>query len=271
MEKLANDEKDNNEVGYYSKVKADIQKAIEPQKDRLLARIVEEIQEKFIENFTVAGSQADPHVLMIDKRKNDVLQRLAQYASRFVEKPSNYKDNLKNLVPSYDSAGKSREKIVQDYNLYRDIAKEMYDYGSYVYRELCEELTRSRIGQYNSRNGEHARRRTKSDIDKIIKRTRTFERRPKATRAITKLYGRQALEKLNIPKHPHEKQNSRDVSAFSFGENPLSEQALKAKAEFETPLDNLQKVSRNKLRRVRAKHSGLWQKDWRAGAFRPPP
>ena len=69
MEKLANDEKDNNEVGYYSKVKADIQKAIEPQKDRLLARIVEEIQEKFIENFTVAGSQADPHVLMIDKRK----------------------------------------------------------------------------------------------------------------------------------------------------------------------------------------------------------
>ena len=157
---------------------------------------------------------------------------------------------MKNLVPSYDSAGKSREKIVQDYNLYRDIAKEMYDYGSYVYRELCEELTRSRIGQYNSRNGEYARRRTKSDIDKIIKRTRAFERRPKATRAITELYGRQALEKLNIPKHPHEKQNSRDVSAFSFGENPLSEQALKAKAEFETPLDNLQKVSRNKLCRV---------------------
>ena len=55
---------------------------------------------------------------------------------------------------------------------------------------------------------------------------------------------------MRIPKHPHEEQNSRDVSAFSFCENPLSGQALKAKAEFETPLDNLQEVSRNKLRRV---------------------
>ena len=59
---------------------------------------------------------------------------------------------------------------------------------------------------------------------------------------------KEQFDKL-IDKHSKEKQ-SRDVSAFSFGENPLSEQALKAKAEFETPLDNLQKVSRNKLRMV---------------------
>ena len=64
------------------------------------------------------------------------------------------------------------------------------------------------------------------------------------------MYGRQALEKLNIPKHPHEEQNSRDVSAFSFAGNPLSEEALKAKAEFETPLDKLEKVSRERLRKV---------------------
>ena len=52
-----------------------------------------------------------------------------------------------------------------------------------------------------------------------------------------------------IDKHSKEKQ-SRDVSAFSFAGNPLSEEALKAKAEFETPLDKLEKVSRERLRKV---------------------
>ena len=46
------------------------------------------------------------------------------------------------------------------------------------------------------------------------------------------------------------KKQSRDVSAFSFAGNPLSEEALKAKAEFETPLDKLEKVSRERLRKV---------------------
>ena len=46
------------------------------------------------------------------------------------------------------------------------------------------------------------------------------------------------------------KKHSRDVSAFSFAGNPLSEEALKAKAEFETPLDKLEKVSRERLRKV---------------------
>ena len=52
-----------------------------------------------------------------------------------------------------------------------------------------------------------------------------------------------------IEQHSKEKQ-SRDVSAFSFAGNPLSEEALKAKAEFETPLDELEKVSRERLRKV---------------------
>ena len=59
---------------------------------------------------------------------------------------------------------------------------------------------------------------------------------------------KEQFDKL-IDKHSKEKQ-SRDVSAFSFGENPLSEQALKAKAEFETPLDKLEKVSREKLHKT---------------------
>lgn len=37
-----------------------------------------------------------------------------------------------------------------------------------------------------------------------------------------------------LSEHSNENQNSRDVSAFSFAGNPLSEEALKAKAEFET-------------------------------------
>lgn len=174
------------------------------------------------------------------------------YANKFVEKPSNYKEALKRFIPAQVLDKLSREKLIYDYNLYRNVAREMYEYGSYVYGELCEELARGGTGLYNRRNREDVRggNVTRHELERIIAETRIFRLNPEKIKYITELFGKQALEKLKIPKHPHENQNSRDVSAFSFAGNPLSEQALKAKAEFETPLDKLEKVSRERLHKT---------------------
>lgn len=97
--------------------------------------------------------------------------------------------------------------------------------------------------------GQPDRTGTRADIDRGALEDRFYTGGAEAEK-IKAFFREQELLARNIPKHPHEKQNSRDVSAFSFAGNPLSEQALKAKAEFETPLDKLEKVSRERLHKT---------------------
>ena len=241
LEELAKNEKDNNEVGYYSKVKAEIDEAVERRSIPLCDRIVSYVQGEFEKNFTAIDSKIDPYILKKDKRRVNVVKNLAQYASRFVAKPSNYKEALHTLIPSYKIEHKTKNELIKAYNRYKAVAEGMLDYGNYVYGEMCERLVRW--------SGQPNRASTKADIDREAVENRYYTGGTEIKK-IKAFFREQELLARNIPKHPHENQNSRDVSAFSFAGNPLSEEALKAKAEFETPLDKLEKVSRERLRKV---------------------
>ena len=223
--------------------KAIVDEAVEKRTNALLDRVVKSVSEKFSENFTAEDAKLGVSVLVEDKgRKAIVLNDLMVNASRYVSHPSNYREVLHRLMPRFSTDNKTREELVEAYNKYKKIAEEMLEYGSYTYSELCRRL--------HDRAGRYAESSTRTGIDRGAAENRAFKRSPERIKTIIDFFKEQETQKLRIPKHPHEEQNSRDVSAFSFAGNPLSEEALKAKAEFETPLDKLEKVSRERLRKV---------------------
>ena len=122
LEKLAKAEKDRNEYGYYSKAKARLDEAVEKRSIPLCDRIVNCVQGEFRKYSTISDSGIDPHVLMADERRTKVVKNLAEYASRFVDKPSNCKDSLNTLVRSYDTTGDTKEWLIRAYNRYKAVA-----------------------------------------------------------------------------------------------------------------------------------------------------
>lgn len=223
--------------------KAIVDKAVERRTNALLDRVVDSVSEKFFENFTADDAKLGVSVLVEDTgRKSKVLHDLMVNANQYVSHPSNYREVLHNILPKFSVNNKTREELVEAYNTFKKIAEEMLEYGSYTYSELCRRLSDGA--------GRNVGPSTRTGIDKGAAANRAFQRSPEKIKAITELFKKQETKNLKIPKHPHENQNSRDVSAFSFAGNPLSEEALKAKAEFETPLDELEKVSRERLRKV---------------------
>lgn len=229
----------DNDIEDYSKLsdedKAVVDRAVENRANALFDSIVRYIQAGFDENFSEADSKLGKNALLQDGRRNEVLKNLLQYANRYVEKPSNYRDVLNNLAPRFTTDGKSKDEIVRMYNLYRDVAKEMVNYGQYVYSELCERLA--------GRTGQHYRDDRWLDIIQSTNESRQLNRTEEATRAITELIRGQETRRFNTEKHSEK--NSR--SAFSFA-NPDTAEELKSVGDIDTPLDRLPKLPASKLR-----------------------
>ena len=214
--------------------KSIVDKAVQERANALFNRIVSYVQSGFDDNFSEADSKLSKNALLQDGRRNNVLEHLLQYANRYAEKPSNYKDVLNNLIPGFKTAGKSKEELVKAYNLYRDVAREMLNYGQYVYSELCERLA--------GRTGQSYRASTWTDIDRSASESRQFDRTEDATKAIVELLRGQETIRFNTE---HSEKNSR--SAFSFA-NPDTAEELKSTGNIDTPLDRLPKLPASKLR-----------------------
>lgn len=185
LKKFAKAEKDKKEYGYCSKPKARLDEVVEKRSSALLDRIVRYVQ---------------------------AVAFFADYSSAWGDKPSNYKHVLNTKVPWYDTNNKSEEDLIEAYNQYKAVAKWMLKYGYYIYGELCARLVRW--------DGRPDRVNTKVDINRSLQGRYCTEGKEPSP-AIIQLFREQETKKLRIPKHPQEEQNSRDVSAFSFGENPL--------------------------------------------------
>lgn len=214
--------------------KSIVDKAVQERANALFNRIVSYVQAGFDDNFSEADSKLSKNALLQDGRRKNVLEHLLQYANRYAEKPSNYKDVLNNLIPGFKTAGKSKEELVKAYNLYRDVAREMLNYGQYVYSELCERLA--------GRAGQSYRASTWTDIDRSASESRQFDRTEDATKAIVELLRGQETIRFNTE---HSEKNSR--SAFSFA-NPDTAEELKSTGNIDTPLDRLPKLPASKLR-----------------------
>lgn len=214
--------------------KSIVDKAVQERANALFNRIVSYVQSGFDDNFSEADSKLSKNALLQDGRRNNVLEHLLQYANRYAEKPSNYKDVLNNLIPGFKTAGKSKEELVKAYNLYRDVAREMLNYGQYVYSELCERLA--------GRAGQSYRASTWTDIDRSASESRQFDRTEDATKAIVELLRGQETIRFNTE---HSEKNSRN--AFSFA-NPDTAEELKSTGNIDTPLDRLPKLPASKLR-----------------------
>ena len=76
LEKLTQDEKNKKELCYYSKVKADIDKAIKPNISALLDNIIQDVSKNFLDLFNESNSPKDTHILLGDRRKGEVFAEM---------------------------------------------------------------------------------------------------------------------------------------------------------------------------------------------------
>lgn len=233
----------DNDIEDYNKLsdedKAVVDKEVDKRINATLSRIADYVQAGFDENFSADDGKLDIHELLQDSRKNEVLKNLLQYANRFAEKPSNYKEVLNTLVPSLNTEGRSKELLKKDYEEYRNTAKEMLNYGQYVYAGICR-----RHRQLYGGLREHGRQDVGAGIvGRGNSEAGRFDWTREQTQSLTEHFRKQEIKKINVKKHSEK--NSR--SAFSFA-NPDTAEELKSTGNIDTPLDRLPKLPASKLR-----------------------
>ena len=218
--------------------KAVVDEAVNNRINQLFSRVADYVQRGFDNAFSADDGKAGINKLLEDSRRNDVLKNLLQYANRFSTTPSNYKEVLNTLAPGLNTDGFTKEQLIERYNEYRDVAREMLNYGQYVYAELCERHRQHYAG-LRKHGGQNAGAGT---VRSRNEEARRFDWEREQAEVVTKLFRRQ--ETFNFNKK-HSEKNSR--SAFSFA-NPDTAEELKSTGDIDTPLDRLPKLSASKLR-----------------------
>lgn len=218
--------------------KAVVDEAVNDRINQLFSRVADYVQRGFDDAFSADDGKAGINKLLEDSRKNDVLKNLLQYANRFSATPSNYKEVLNTLAPGLNTDRFTKEQLVERYNEYRDVAREMLNYGQYVYAELCERHRQHYAGlrEHGGQNAGAGTVRSRNE------EARRFDWEREQAEVVTKLFRRQ--ETFNFNKK-HSEKNSR--SAFSFA-NPDTAEELKSTGNIDTPLDRLPKLPASKLR-----------------------
>lgn len=218
--------------------KAVVDEAVNNRINQLFSRVADYVQRGFDDAFSADDGKAGINKLLEDSRRNDVLKNLLQYANRFSTTPSNYKEVLNTLAPGLNTDGFTKEQLIERYNEYRDVAREMLNYGQYVYAELCERHRQHYAG-LRKHGGQNAGAGT---VRSRNEEARRFDWEREQAEVVTKLFRRQ--ETFNFNKK-HSEKNSR--SAFSFA-NPDTAEELKSTGYIDTPLDRLPKLPASKLR-----------------------
>ena len=218
--------------------KAVVDEAVNNRINQLFSRVADYVQRGFDDAFSADDGKAGINKLLEDSRRNDVLKNLLQYANRFSTTPSNYKEVLNTLAPGLNTDGFTKEQLIERYNEYRDVAREMLNYGQYVYAELCERHRQHYAG-LRKHGGQNAGAGT---VRSRNEEARRFDWEREQAEVVTKLFRRQ--ETFNFNKK-HSEKNSR--SAFSFA-NPDTAEELKSTGNIDTPLDRLPKLPASKLR-----------------------
>ena len=218
--------------------KAVVDEAVNDRINQLFSRVADYVQRGFDDAFSADDGKTGINKLLEDSRKNDVLKNLLQYANRFSATPSNYKEVLNTLAPGLNTDRFTKEQLVERYNEYRDVAREMLNYGQYVYAELCERHRQHYAGlrEHGGQNAGAGTVRSRNE------EARRFDWEREQAEVVTKLFRRQ--ETFNFNKK-HSEKNSR--SAFSFA-NPDTAEELKSTGNIDTPLDRLPKLPASKLR-----------------------
>ena len=218
--------------------KAVVDEAVNDRINQLFSRVVDYVQRGFDDAFSADDGKAGINKLLEDSRRNDVLKNLLQYANRFSATPSNYKEVLNTLAPGLNTDRFTKEQLVERYNEYRDVAREMLNYGQYVYAELCERHRQHYAGlrEHGGQNAGAGTVRSRNE------EARRFDWEREQAEVVTKLFRRQ--ETFNFNKK-HSEKNSRN--AFSFA-NPDTAEELKSTGDIDTPLDRLPKLPASKLR-----------------------
>lgn len=218
--------------------KAVVDEAVNDRINQLFSRVADYVQRGFDDAFSADDGKAGINKLLEDSRRNDVLRNLLQYANRFSATPSNYKEVLNTLAPGLNTDRFTKEQLVERYNEYRDVAREMLNYGQYVYAELCERHRQHYAGlrEHGGQNAGAGTVRSRNE------EARRFDWEREQAEVVTKLFRRQ--ETFNFNKK-HSEKNSR--SAFSFA-NPDTAEELKSTGNIDTPLDRLPKLPASKLR-----------------------
>lgn len=226
----------------YDKLKKEektvVDEVVNDRINQLFSRVVDYVQRGFDDAFSADDGKAGINKLLEDSRRNDVLKNLLQYANRFSATPSNYKEVLNTLAPGLNTDGFTKKQLVERYNEYRDVAREMLNYGQYVYAELCERHRQHYAGlrEHGGQNAGAGTVRSRNE------EARRFDWEREQAEVVTKLFRRQ--ETFNFNKK-HSEKNSR--SAFSFA-NPDTAEELKSTGNIDTPLDRLPKLPASKLR-----------------------
>lgn len=220
------------------KEKAVVDEAVNNRINQLFSRVAYYVQRGFDDVFSADDGKAGINKLLEDSRRNDVLKNLLQYANRFSATPSNYKEVLNTLAPGLNTDRFTKKQLVERYNEYRDVAREMLNYGQYVYAELCERHRQHYAGlrEHGGQNAGAGTVRSRNE------EARRFDWEREQAEVVTKLFRRQ--ETFNFNKK-HSEKNSR--SAFSFA-NPDTAEELKSTGNIDTPLDRLPKLPASKLR-----------------------
>ena len=218
--------------------KAVVDEAVNDRINQLFSRVADYVQRGFDDAFSADDGKAGINKLLEDSRRNDVLKNLLQYANRFSATPSNYKEVLNTLAPGLNTDRFTKEQLVERYNEYRDVAREMLNYGQYVYAELCERHRQHYAGlrEHGGQNAGAGTVRSRNE------EARRFDWEREQAEVVTKLFRRQ--ETFNFNKK-HSEKNSRN--AFSFA-NPDTAEELKSTGDIDTPLDRLPKLPASKLR-----------------------
>lgn len=196
------DEKAKNIQNEYEELSDEDKKIIDDKVQKRLAvfqnTVAEKIRQSFLERFTDSDKNLSIQELKNDSRERECLRVLYEQSSRYSGKVSNYKEALHTLVPWYDTNGKSRDQLVEDYNRFKRLAEEMLNYGTYTFTELCRQF----CGRGRDNVIKNSGRNVESDRD--------LERRTKATKGLRQLFLEQELNNLKHEKHSEQ-------GAFSNG------------------------------------------------------
>ena len=196
------DEKAKNIQNEYEELSYEDKKIIDDKVQKRLAvfqnTVAEKIRQSFLERFTDSDKNLSIQELKNDSRERECLRVLYEQSSRYSGKVSNYKEALHTLVPWYDTNGKSRDQLVEDYNRFKRLAEEMLNYGTYTFTELCRQF----CGRGRDNVIKNSGRNVESDRD--------LERRTKATKGLRQLFLEQELNNLKHEKHSKQ-------GAFSIG------------------------------------------------------
>jgi hypothetical protein len=196
------DEKAKNIQNEYEELSDEDKKIIDDKVQKRLAvfqnTVAEKIRQSFLERFTDSDKNLSIQELKNDSRERECLRVLYEQSSRYSGKVSNYKEALHTLVPWYDTNGKSRDQLVEDYNRFKRLAEEMLNYGTYTFTELCRQF----CGRGRDNVIKNSGRNVESDRD--------LERRTKATKGLRQLFLEQELNNLKRDKHSEQ-------GAFSNG------------------------------------------------------